>query len=69
MSGPEHTMRYIIPIEPNSEYPDFDKLAERLGVKPGEGDGLVRIETGFGRSYDLVALIHAFLDRVDKATS
>lgn len=49
-------------------FPLLPALAQRLGVKPGEGGGRVMLTMKDGTGYDLFALINAFLDRVDAAT-
>jgi len=44
-------------------------LAERLGVKPLEGSGKfveIAIQLNDGRRYDVIDLINAVLDRLDK---
>ena len=44
------------------------RLAERLGIKPGEGAGEVWIHLADGRRYDMVAIVNAVLDRLDMAS-
>lgn len=54
-------------IETPETFPLLPALAQRLGVKPGGGGGRVVLNMRDGTSYDLFALINAFLDRVDAA--
>lgn len=48
-------------------FPQLPALAERLGVKPNEGNGTVHLMMKDGTKYDLFALVNACLDRFDAA--
>jgi hypothetical protein len=51
-------------------WPELPALAKRLGIKPLEGSysGKTTLRMNDGTSYDLFALVNAFLDRMDEAT-
>ena len=53
--------------DPPEAFPHLPALAERLGVKPNEGDGKVWLTMKDGTNYDLFALVNAVLDRMDAA--
>lgn len=60
------TGAYVKCIQPTPEkFPLLPALAERLGVKPGHGASRVSLAMSDGTSYDLFALINAFLDKID----
>lgn len=52
-------------METLEAFPLLPALAKRLGVKPGHGAGRVCLTMNDGTSYDLFALINAFLDKID----
>jgi len=58
------TPSFTIREQPEA-FPLLPALAERLGVKPGRGDGRVVMTMKDGTSYDLFALINAFLDKIE----
>lgn len=55
-------------IEPQEMFKALPDLAKRLGVEPNTGEGSVHCRMLNGDNYDLMALVNAFLDRVDEAT-
>lgn len=50
-------------------FPQLPDLAERLGVKPIESSkgGMALLSMCDGRKYDLIQLINALLDKMEKA--
>ena len=59
----------------NTEFVEkLSRLADRLGVeridgKPGNGQFRFTIGTSPGPQYDMLDMMHAMLDRIDKATN
>ena len=53
-------------IETPERFPQLSALAERLGVKPNEGDSGFFLCMKDGTRYDAFALINAVLDRLDE---
>ena len=47
--------------------PLLPALADRLNIKPNEGQGQVWLAMNDGRRYDLFALVNAVLDRLEQA--
>jgi hypothetical protein len=50
-------------------FTSLPRLAERLGIKEGEGEefGKVWVNMADGRKYNMFALIHAVLDRIEES--
>jgi hypothetical protein len=63
------TTREIARIPACTEaFADLPRIADRLDVKPGSGiSGSMVLTMCDGRQYDFVALLNAFLDKLDKA--
>lgn len=55
-------------IAPPAIWTKLPALADRLGIKPGDGGGEVWVGLPDGRRYDLIALVNAVLDRLDAAS-
>jgi hypothetical protein len=51
--------------EPKEMFPKLPALARRLGVEPGDKGGGVQLHMKDGTTYDLFALVNAFLDRLE----
>ena len=50
------------------QFHDLPKLAARLHIKPGTTSTGLALRMCDGRAYDMMALINALLDRMDKVT-
>jgi hypothetical protein len=54
-------------LKPRDIWSGIPALAERLGVKEGQGTGEIDIILGDGRKYSIYALVNAFLDKIETA--
>lgn len=57
-----------IMVDQPERFPQLPALAERLGIKPGEGAGNVWMQMNDGRKYDVFALVNAALDKLELAS-
>lgn len=70
--GPDFALKAVENLgfieQPPDPFAQVPALAKRLGVAPVEGTGGmgILIQTKTGERYDFLALIGAFLDRMDK---